>query len=64
MATRTSGGSDRGGFENRRGLEPASYLPRTAGLYSEVTWDRDWSRASRPARPSRDDAETPTPPSE
>jgi hypothetical protein len=64
MATRTGDDFDRPGFEGQRGLEPPSYLPRAAGLYSEVTWDRDWSRASRPVRSRRDDAETPPPSAE
>ena len=48
MAIHNPDALDQSQLQRRRVPEPSSITARTAGLYSEVVWDRDWSRPASP----------------
>lgn len=50
MATGETGIPDKAWSEHRQTPRLQAFAARTAGLYSEVVWDRDWSLAASAKR--------------
>jgi len=64
MSTRKTDSLDQARLERRRAPQPVSFAPRTAGLYSEVVWDRSWTTTSPVRGPDMAGADRQTAPTE